>query len=56
MQPRKRDREPATKFEDTIPIKDLLFKQRKGKFLNHLEKERLKKYAQTRRKEKLNKK
>jgi hypothetical protein len=37
------------------PTKDLLFDQRKGKFLTFDEKERLKKYASEQRKKNLNK-
>jgi hypothetical protein len=41
---------------ECTPIDDLLFKERKGKFLNPQEKERVRKYAEERRKENLNKK
>ncbi len=49
-------REQARMVADCTPLKDLLFKQRTGKFLNPHEKEVLKKYSEERRKENLRKK
>jgi hypothetical protein len=46
----------ARTIAECTPIDDLLFKQRKGKFLNAEEKKRIQKYAEQRRKENLNKK
>jgi hypothetical protein len=48
--------ERARTIAECTPIDDLLFKQRKGKFLNPQEKQRVQKYAEQRRKENLNKK
>ncbi len=41
-------------YEYQRPMKDLLFDQRKGKFLTHKEKERIKKEAELTRKKRLN--
>lgn len=59
MQTRIKDsssRERARTIAEYTPLKDLLFKQRTGKFLNPQEKELLKRYAEERRKENLHKK
>jgi hypothetical protein len=56
MQTRFKDsssRESARIIAECTPLKDLLFKQRTGKFLNPQEKEVLRKYAEERRKENL---
>jgi hypothetical protein len=46
----------AKRIADLFPIDELLFKERKGKFLTHEEKMRLKKYAEEQRKKKQSKK
>jgi len=54
MQPRRKEnfKKRKDEYEDNVPIEDLLLKQRKGKFITHNEKIRIKKYAEERRKEK----
>jgi hypothetical protein len=46
----------ARTYAESTPIEELLLKQRKGGFINLQEKERIKKYSESRRKENLQKK